>query len=249
VDDVADRQPDESPLAGVDVSYYNDQILAVVDQRIAALTQRTTAVGTVASHPGTYYGRECSVTFDGSSVAVPCRLPSSVRALVGDRVGLQKFGSDWVVVFSFTPHEFQAVGHHSLGPGDFSTNSSTPSTVGGYTPIQFTKLYTDTAIEAFVMIGWHSDTTFMSGLARLAFQRGGIEHYGINMVVQDFAGTTPGGGLTFNPETSSGVHPSVHRGMNAGTYDVDFQWSVWTGSGTIYQHDRSMQSFSIREIP
>lgn len=221
---------------------YNDDQLALIDQRIAAASTRPTAMGTVAYHPGTYYGRECSVTFDGSQVAVPCRLPSTVRALAGDRVCLQKFGSDWVVVQSFTPHEFKSVGFHGLAATSYSINSTTAAAMGGTPQAVFTKLYTDTAIEASVSVGWHTDTGATSAVARLSFQQSGSEVYGVNMIWQDFA-------TTFAPETSTAIQPGALRTMPADTYDVLLMWARWTGAGQILQHDRSVQSFTVREIP
>lgn len=81
-------------------SPYNDQMLAVVDARIRAASTVDHAVGTVNSRDTA--STRAMVVFDGDNVAVPVKVLGGVDALAGDRVVLQRFGSEWVVLGSFT---------------------------------------------------------------------------------------------------------------------------------------------------
>jgi len=78
---------------------YQDQLLNIIDQRIRAHAERITAMGTVQSRDPD--GVRAMVTLDGSTVAVPVKVIAGLRVLPDDRVGLVRFGSDWVVAISF----------------------------------------------------------------------------------------------------------------------------------------------------
>lgn len=88
-----------------DVMTLNDPTLDLIDARVNAAQERITGAGTMTSRTS---ATRAMVTFDGSAVAVPVKMGSAVLAEEGDRVGLIKFGSDWVIVTAFAAVELGA---------------------------------------------------------------------------------------------------------------------------------------------
>src|SRR6478609_8422663 len=80
----------------------NFVMLDLIDARVRAATDRHTAMGTMSERTS---ATRAMVTFDGSSVAVPVKMFSDVLAMQGDRVGLIRIGTDWVVVGAFSAVE------------------------------------------------------------------------------------------------------------------------------------------------
>jgi hypothetical protein len=77
---------------------YNDDMLALVDQRIRAALKVDLATGTVSSRtPG---DATAMVVFDGDNLAVPVKVGAGISVFPGTRVAMVHFG-DWVVVASF----------------------------------------------------------------------------------------------------------------------------------------------------
>lgn len=83
------------------VSRYDAELGRTIDERIAAaLPSPGRRMGTLVTRDST--GAACTVRFDGSTVTTPAKVFSHVGAVPGDRVGLQQFGSEWVIVGGFT---------------------------------------------------------------------------------------------------------------------------------------------------
>lgn len=80
----------------------NFATLDLIDARVNAGRDRTTTMGTMSERTS---ATRAMVTFDGSSVAVPVKMFSGVLALQGDRVGLVRMGTDWVVAGAFSAIE------------------------------------------------------------------------------------------------------------------------------------------------
>jgi len=80
---------------------YASSLAAFVDGRIDAAAGRNTHMGTVASRSTT--GAYAEVIFDGTSgVPAPVKCFEHVLLAPGDRVGMVKFGSDWVIVGNYS---------------------------------------------------------------------------------------------------------------------------------------------------
>jgi hypothetical protein len=107
----------------------NFALLDLVDARVAAGRDRTTIMGTLSERTS---ATRAMVTFDGSSVAVPVKIFSDVTALEGDRVGLVRFGTDWVVVGTFAAVQ---IGTYIDYSSTFTLNGSTGA------PTQGTSVY------------------------------------------------------------------------------------------------------------
>lgn len=87
---------------------YPDQLIKLIDERadkrIAAFAKGGGSL--IGATPGTVVHRDslsvCQVTLDGSALAVPVKVLGAVELLAGDRVGLLRIGTDWVVIDTFT---------------------------------------------------------------------------------------------------------------------------------------------------
>lgn len=87
---------------------YPDQLIRLIDERadkrIAAFAKSGGSLTGATS--GTVVHRDgpttCQVTLDGSTLAVGVKVLGAVELLAGDRVGLLRIGTDWVVIDTFT---------------------------------------------------------------------------------------------------------------------------------------------------
>jgi hypothetical protein len=80
---------------------YGTSQLELIDQRVKAGLRTVTKMGTVQARDT--LGARTMVALDGSSgVAQPVKCFSNVIVQEGDRVGLVKFESDWVIVGNYT---------------------------------------------------------------------------------------------------------------------------------------------------
>lgn len=73
--------------------------IRLVDARIESARQRWTAAGTVNERLAP---NRATVTFDGSSLAVPVKVAFHVNAQPNSRVSMLRVGSDWVIVAAFS---------------------------------------------------------------------------------------------------------------------------------------------------
>lgn len=90
---------------------YNSALLGLIEERVRASQQVHTAMGTLSARlSGT---NRVSVTFDGSSIAVPVKILGHVPAYPDDRVALQRFGGDWIVVGAFASSGDRLIGEIS----------------------------------------------------------------------------------------------------------------------------------------
>jgi len=77
------------------VTTFDIDLANLVRQQVEANEQVDRAAGTVSTFtPGT---ARAMAQFDGSSLAVPVKVMGNVRIRAGDRVGLIRVGSDWVI--------------------------------------------------------------------------------------------------------------------------------------------------------
>jgi hypothetical protein len=78
---------------------YNDADIRIIQHEIAMAKERLITMGTAASDTDAM--ANVRVTFDGSGQSVPVKAFRGVNVRDGDRVGLIKFGADWIVVNSY----------------------------------------------------------------------------------------------------------------------------------------------------
>lgn len=106
---------------------YNYPELDVIDAQIAKAAAKVTDTGTVTSVIST---TRLMVMFNGSTVAVPVKVWTNVPVVAGDRVGLAKFGSDWVVIGGNTAPP-PTYGTWIVYNGTFTFRGSTGAAVKG----------------------------------------------------------------------------------------------------------------------
>lgn len=77
----------------------NDAMIDLIDQRVRAARVTDRATGTIVTRStATYDG---TVLFDGATVATPVKIIPSTNTRDGDRVLLDRYGSDWLVTESW----------------------------------------------------------------------------------------------------------------------------------------------------
>ena len=84
-------------------------LLGLVDARIRSNDTARTVMGTVTSDPDNTL--QANVQIDGSGLSIPVKVFGNVRLLANDRVGLMRFGSEWVIVGCYTYHSW-LIGEH-----------------------------------------------------------------------------------------------------------------------------------------
>lgn len=101
---------------------YNNDLLDFVDILIAQHRPDEAKMATIMDNPdGTTI---VNVIFDGSEQAVPIRTFANVRPRRGDRVGVLKFGADWVVVGVYGPQWPQENGMQDVNASGTTTSAS-----------------------------------------------------------------------------------------------------------------------------
>jgi hypothetical protein len=88
---------------------YPESQLALIDSRVADGMVKTTKMGTVSSRspgntdPDGGGAYRATVVFDGSSgTAQPVKCPESVLVDIGDRVGVVRYESEWLITTNYT---------------------------------------------------------------------------------------------------------------------------------------------------
>lgn len=211
---------------------FDEAILGAVEEMIAA-------AGVVMQHPGTMQSRDTTGTggaaiFDGSARSVPVKVPGSVHAFAGDRVGLVKFGSDWVVVHCFTRWGDSEAGVNSVAGND-STTSAAYSAVAGVPTFTWRKRYDDSRAALRLTAGAFSGTAPAQG------------EYGLQL--DD--GTTATDYFLLRLRTDAGGHVSgsaedIISGVPAGLYTVTVRWRKTSG-GTMQLNNIDTVSARCRE--
>lgn len=88
---------------------YGMEQVQLIDELIVRSQAVLTKMGTVTERDAT--GTRVLVAFDGSTgVPQPVKCPGSIIVQVGDRVGLTKYESDWIISINYTERGFAPVG-------------------------------------------------------------------------------------------------------------------------------------------
>jgi hypothetical protein len=219
----------------------DQDLIALIDQRIRAAQQMTRAAGTCVDRATT--GPDANVIFDGSTVAMPVKVLGSVFLQNGDRCVLEKFGSNWVVTGSWAA---VGLGGASLNqacqtPG-ISTTSSTYSDVSQISGFTFTKLFDET----FVRIGMTTScfSTATSTRARFAMLLT-PDDSSSTYVPTDYATTQ----MHFNVANQHMSAYGLTRRFDipAGTYTCQTRWRRISGTGSISADDADLFHLEVDE--
>lgn len=212
---------------------YNDVQLDVIDQRVRAAAGLNTTTGTMVSRdPNSNNG---TALFDGSSVAVPVKVLPHTWARAGDRVTLDRYGSDWVVTGSFgtgMPNEDTVTFNWSD-----TTTSGSVADIGGTTGFKFVKERGGAATALWVEMN-RGTLVVNPGSTTVAVLGVWVDGAGYDVV-----------GITL---ITNNVHIPFSgalyiAGLGAGTWPVQPVWRRTSGTGTV--NTGQSLGLHVREVP
>jgi hypothetical protein len=218
---------------------YGDDLLALIDARVDAAAPRVTKMGSVVGRDT--IGARCLVTLDGSSgVAQPVKCPESVIVSVGDRVGLVKYESDWIITVNYTlwtltnaMNGFQWVSAQTTTSATFVDMPSSPS-------VEFVKNRDNTFLRIWV------------GLSLYATVANTVFHIGMHLASND-------GAISYDEDM---YHRAIneansHRdssgwittgALAANSYTATARWLRTSGTGTLTTDSNDSISMHIIEV-
>lgn len=211
---------------------YNDDLIRLIDQRVRAASAVTVSMGTIVDRDPA--GVTATVMFDGSTVAVPCKIFGWQRVDSGERVGLLKFGSEWLVIGSY---DESGLGEASATGYFTSTNTTTTASfadAGDGATVTFTKVRDTTAIRVGLIAYAYSTATAT------------IAQFGVNVAGTDYAV----GYLAYNVANQHMPIGGFTRitGIPAGTYTIPVRWRRISGAGIVNINGDDRYSFEVDEI-
>lgn len=213
----------------------NSETISLIDQRIRAARDVDRAVGTVASVDASLL--RAAVTFDGSALAVPVKMAGGVNAQAGDRVALNRYGSDWVITATFAVRWPDDQGINVQMPVG-TTTSATFVGLPGSPLFMFTKRWTPTRVRIDAHMQAYSTINTTTVVLGCRFNLAGVDtdvhvvrwYWSEAFVHTSFSGTVR------------------HAGLVAGTYTITPVWARWSGGGTLSTNADDWLSFSVAEI-
>lgn len=143
---------------------YATSQVELIDARIAAATPKITKMGTVTSRDvwsdtGLTNSR-CMVVFDVSSgVAQPVKCPESVIVGVGDRVGLVRFESDWIITINYSLRTLCDAMNGFVWGSLLTTTSATFVDMPSSPSLEFVKTRADTFLRIWVGVSLYATGT------------------------------------------------------------------------------------------
>jgi hypothetical protein len=212
---------------------YPESQLELIDSRVRLGMARLTKMGTVAwrssgslaGDPGMY---AASVVFDGSSgTAQPVKCFESVIVDIGDRVGVVRFESEWIIVSNYTLRTLGDASYEAPGANGGTTASATYVDMpGSPSAILNTKYRDDTLLRISMGVSMYSTavTTIIEIAAYVASTDGSIAYdqrvikFGINPANEHTDAT----GWTTSAPLPGGVG-----------YAVTGRWRRVSGTGTM----------------
>lgn len=222
---------------------YNDVLGSVIDQRVAASQGRTTATGTVTYRSRSWYDVTAMVTFDGSALAVPVKVGNAAAVDEGDRVCMQRFGSEWVIVTGFTPRQpfplHASQSQMAVGSTTSTAWATFPFSVTSY----FTKRFDDTRVRGRMFFGAYAATGTVPLMAygvRATSPAGVITETEIGSYLFN-------GALRHESLSNSTWLPDAFTPWAAGEYVLQPVWKLKVAGGTVHVDDKDWYSLEIQE--
>lgn len=218
-----------------------DANLQAVDELISqALVHRTaTDQGTVQSVQADAF--RAMVVFDGTSVAMPVKVSGHVGCVAGDRVCLQRFGSDWVVMAAFALNWAGNNGYSGAGAvgsvavGAYANMPGTPN-------FTVTKRWNATRIKWTWAMSAYADAVGRTCVMGVSIDAGATT---IDVGKMNWANTGGGG---FGVTRMFGVAQQWTSSVDAGIYTARARWKTG-GAGTITTDTDDYWSFGWQEVP
>lgn len=203
---------------------YATALAALMDNRVDAAAGAVTHAGTVSTRDTT--GTGASVIFDGTSgVNAEVKCPESVLVAPGDRVGMAKFGSDWVIVFNYARQALADAFNRYVFSTTTQVTGTTFGDMEGSPSVTYVKMR-DTTIMRYTM-GLSGSCTTPPNVWRMGYHVAsydGVTSYDQDVGFMKFDVTTRQ--HFARTRTASSAHP-------AGTYTITARWTKLSGSGFI----------------
>jgi len=205
---------------------YAGGLLQLIDERVAVRLRSGTKMGTVQSRDST--GVRAMVAVDGSSgVPQPVKCFEHVLVDVGDRVGLVRFESDWVIVGNYSLRSLGA-GHETFEWSSLSTTTSATYVDMPSSPQLSVPKYRDsTQFRVRCMISAYVTTsgfTVMKTGFRIQGGDGAVD-YDMDVARFDLVST--------NSHYGWGGIATTTGSLPAGNYTMTARWLRVGGSGTL----------------
>lgn len=221
---------------------YGAELNAYIDDRIRAAQVTVLKMGTVVDRDSA--GARVSVIFDGGSgVAQPVKCLEDVIVFGGDRVGLVKFESDWVIVGNYT---LRRLGD-SLTSFQFTATTTGPTT---------STLVDMPSSPTCILHKWRDETVVRVELqvSCLVITSGNTSiQFGMHVASDD--GVTAYDEIMFTRVfNTAGVHGDVGGAINTGAlpgnmnYALTVRWARTGGSGTPEVSVSDSVSIQAREV-
>jgi len=227
----------------------DDSLAQLIDERVQKVLANqklgVTAMGTVMDSDATSIF--LNVSFDGDGTLAPVKCFWNIRPAPGDRVGLAKFGSDWIVMGGYgdadtgnrpLPKIYGSTGTAAVG----STASATMSDMPGPISITYTKLH-DKSNTFFMMATsfWiHGNTN-----TGVVFEINATHTDGTVVQISNCGGS-------FNNTAESHESWAENRlsvGLTRrGVWTCKLQWAVMQGLATLEQDLTDRYSFHCMEV-
>lgn len=230
----------------------SQDMVDLIDERIAAQLTRTTTAATVVQRTGT---TTAMVTLDGSAMPVPVKVFGDVSLAEGDRVGLVRLGVDWTIVGTFIRRQtltwpMDAVtGQHRIVAG-----ADTPPELQAYGILEAVLFYVTDKASPFAELGYFfiGQSNSMDGGANqkvllfgnVAYPVAGrpssatITDVKTNHQINLWGTNSPGTGFTVFKDSMIQVNNTVPQ-FQLGNPDTFFQGSFVQFNGTVIAYFNS----------
>lgn len=213
----------------------------LAEQAAQAVIPYTSDVGSVSTVDAATL--RCTVTIDGSGVPMECILAAhTMLAQVNDRVGIQLFGSQWVVmVILNTARGLGEMAVTDLAIADTYAGGSFAS-IAGVSTGTITRYRSTTRIVCGLSCTWFSTAINTGAEFALRFSQGGFSFTKTLAREQKTPASSRSGATSGWGEIASSSLSGV-----TGAITVTLQWRLFTGGGTLSVDSNDGASFWAKE--
>ena len=136
----------------------------LIEGIVAAGNSPATKMATVQSRD--QYGVGATVVFDGSTgTAQPVKCFESVVIDVGDRVGVVRYESEWIITGNYTSRDLADASYGAQFPGTTTTNSGTFIDMSGSPSVSLTKMRAATLLRISIAVSLRTDVAVFVEIA------------------------------------------------------------------------------------
>jgi len=190
--------------------------VAIAEEAVARASTEPTAVGTIVSVQSD--ALLAQVVFDGSGGAIPCLVGAHVSCVDNDRVGVQKFGSEWVVMVNLGNLRWPGAAGYSGAAATGTAPVGSWSNLPGSPGFTFIKRWDTTTVRWSAHIGCYSTVLGTTIQVGITYNGGSTT---IKCGQHTFANV---GGDSNNLDSQSFGGAKYETALAAGTYTVAGRW-------------------------